>query len=91
MLLALALVCVPLAFGVAAFLTPSDRVRPWLVPAGGCVHFVLFLCAAHATEESASTQLRTAHGTIVCSKCPRRFNNFFRPPTVWCKWPRIGD
>ena len=53
MLLALALVCVPLAFGVAAFLTPSDRVRPWLVPAGGCVHFVLFLCAAHATEVSA--------------------------------------
>lgn len=51
--LALLLVGIPLAFGVAAFLTRSDRVRPWLVPAGGCAHLLCFAFAAGAPEVTA--------------------------------------
>src|SRR5205814_2747811 len=37
----LALVLVPLILAALAYLTPSSRVRPWLVPAGGVAHAVL--------------------------------------------------
>jgi len=32
---------VPWAFAAAASLTPSNRMRPWLVPAGGLAHLIL--------------------------------------------------
>jgi hydrogenase-4 component F len=35
------LVLIPLLFAAAAFATPSDRARPWLVTAGGGVHLAL--------------------------------------------------
>ncbi len=37
----LALILAPLLFALLAFLSPSERWRPWLVPAGGAVHLVL--------------------------------------------------
>jgi hydrogenase-4 component F len=41
----LALVIAPLLFAAAAFLTPSERRRPWLLPAGGAVHLGLVALA----------------------------------------------
>src|SRR5439155_21342886 len=40
---ALALILVPLAFAAIALVMPSDRWRPWMVPAGGAVHFGLLV------------------------------------------------
>src|SRR5437763_4810526 len=40
---ALLLVIMPLAFAAAAALWPSDRTRPWLMPAGGLVHSVVVI------------------------------------------------
>ncbi len=37
------LVLVPTLFALCAYLLPSDRLRPWLLPAGGLVHFLLVL------------------------------------------------
>ena len=37
----LALVLLPLALGGLAFLLPSERLRPWLLPIAGTVHLVL--------------------------------------------------
>jgi hydrogenase-4 component F len=42
---ALALFLVPLALAAIAFLAPSDRVRPWLVPVGGTLHLMLVITA----------------------------------------------
>jgi hydrogenase-4 component F len=39
----LALVIVPVALGAVAFLTPSPRTRPWLVPLGAVVHALITL------------------------------------------------
>ena len=37
----LALVLLPLALGGLAFLLPSERLRPWLLPIAGTVHLIL--------------------------------------------------
>ena len=37
----IALVAVPLLLAVAAAAWPSERARPWLLPAGGIVHTTL--------------------------------------------------
>lgn len=39
----LALVIVPLALGAIAFVTPSSRLRPWLVPLGAVAHALITL------------------------------------------------
>ena len=39
--MALLLVLLPLCFAALALATPSSRVRPWLVPAGGVAQLVL--------------------------------------------------
>jgi hydrogenase-4 component F len=45
----LLVVALPLAFALAAFLTPSERVRPWLLPAAALLQLpvVGFLLAGH--------------------------------------------
>jgi hydrogenase-4 component F len=43
--MALALVLVPLALAAVAFAVPSERWRPWLLPAGGALHLGLVLLA----------------------------------------------
>lgn len=43
--MALALVLVPLALALIAFLLPSDRLRPWVVTVGGVVQAVLVVLA----------------------------------------------
>ncbi|HEU4428037.1 MAG TPA: proton-conducting transporter membrane subunit [Myxococcota bacterium] len=48
-----ALVVAPLALALLAFALPSERWRPWLVPAGGLVHFVLTLAALRESAPSA--------------------------------------
>ncbi|MHB8878193.1 MAG: proton-conducting transporter transmembrane domain-containing protein [Myxococcaceae bacterium] len=40
-----ALVLLPLAFGALAFLLPSEKWRPWLLPAGAGLHLLLALLA----------------------------------------------
>ena len=39
------LVLVPVLFALAAYLMPSDRLRPWLLPAAGLIHLVLVVRA----------------------------------------------
>jgi hydrogenase-4 component F len=51
--LLLALVAVPLAFGLLAAALPSERWRPCLVPAGGAVHLGLTALAVRAPATSA--------------------------------------
>ena len=41
----LALVLLPIALGGLAFLLPSERVRPWLLPIAGTVHLALTAAA----------------------------------------------
>ena len=43
--MAVALVLLPLVLAVAAFVLPSERWRPWLVPLGGGVHLTLVVVA----------------------------------------------
>ncbi len=43
--MALALVLIPLALAALAAALPSERWRPWLVPAGGTAHLLLVLSA----------------------------------------------
>src|SRR5437773_9525584 len=43
--MAIALVLCPLAFALVAFIVPSDRLRPWVVTAGGTLHGVLSVLA----------------------------------------------
>jgi len=51
--MALALVLVPLAFALIAFLIPSNRWRPWCVLVGGATHLSLVLVALAQPEVSA--------------------------------------
>jgi hydrogenase-4 component F len=51
--MAAALFFIPLLFALAAFLVPSSRVRPWIVPLGAVVHLtlvILALCAGAAVS-----------------------------------------
>lgn len=43
--MALALILLPLALAAVAFLVPSERWRPWLLPLGGAAHLVLVVLA----------------------------------------------
>ena len=52
--MALALVGCPLLFALLAFATPSNRWRPWWVPAGATVHLLLTLAAL---DDPASVSL----------------------------------
>jgi hydrogenase-4 component F len=51
--MAVALVLVPLLFAALAFVLPSNRWRPWLVPLGATIHLVLVLMALSEPEVSA--------------------------------------
>jgi hydrogenase-4 component F len=51
--MALALVIVPLAFAAAAVAVPSQRWRPWLVPACGAIHLALTILALRSAGASA--------------------------------------
>ena len=48
-----ALVLLPLAFGALAFATPSQRLRPWLVPLGAVCHAALTVLALVAPPRPA--------------------------------------
>jgi hydrogenase-4 component F len=48
-----ALVLVPLAAAVLALLVPSDRARPWILPAAGGVHLALTIGAVSGPTASA--------------------------------------
>ncbi len=48
-----ALVLAPLLLGLVAFLIPSGRVRPWLLPVGGLVQAALCLAVVRAPVPSA--------------------------------------
>jgi hydrogenase-4 component F len=48
--MAVALFFIPLLFALAAFLVPSSRVRPWIVPLGAAVHLTLVILALRAGE-----------------------------------------
>lgn len=43
--MAIALFLAPLLFALTAFLVPSSRLRPWLVPLGAAVHLALVIVA----------------------------------------------
>src|SRR5713226_1902197 len=45
MVFLISLILVPAAVGGMAFLVPSNRWRPWLLPLGATAHFVLVLWA----------------------------------------------
>ena len=51
--MALALIFLPLALAAVAFLLPSERVRPYLLPAGGAVRLALTVVALQRPEVSA--------------------------------------
>jgi hydrogenase-4 component F len=51
--MAIALFLVPLAFALVAFLVPSERVRPWLVPLGAAVHMGLVVAVLRSGGEAA--------------------------------------
>ncbi|MEW6272290.1 MAG: proton-conducting transporter membrane subunit [Thermodesulfobacteriota bacterium] len=51
--MALALFLVPLLLAGVAFVTPSERWRPWLVALGGALHLVLVVLALRTPEVSA--------------------------------------
>src|SRR6185369_11788680 len=53
MALALALVLVPLALSAVAFLLPSERWRPWLLPLGGAVRLALTAAALPRSDVAA--------------------------------------
>src|SRR6188474_1060263 len=46
------LVCLPIAWAALAFAVPSNRWRPWVLPAGGLSQLVL---AARALQQSKLT------------------------------------
>jgi hydrogenase-4 component F len=52
--MAIALFVVPLLFALIAFLIPSPRVRPWLVPLGGAVHLGLVTLALRSGGDVAA-------------------------------------
>lgn len=47
-------VLVPLLLAVAAYLLPSDRLRPWLLPLTGCLHLALVLAALVHPQPAAA-------------------------------------
>ncbi|HEV8323159.1 MAG TPA: proton-conducting transporter membrane subunit [Myxococcota bacterium] len=53
MTLPLLLVALPLALAAVAFAVSSERVRPWLVPAGGAAHLALTLAVLAAPARPA--------------------------------------
>jgi hydrogenase-4 component F len=52
--MAFALVLVPLAFALVAFVVPSDRLRPWVVAAAGSLHAVLVVLALREERVSGA-------------------------------------
>jgi hydrogenase-4 component F len=64
--MAVALFVIPLLFALAAFLVPSSRVRPWIVPLGAAVHLVLVILALRAGAEISAFS-----GWIVLDKLGR--------------------
>jgi len=51
--MALALIAVPLVLALIAFAVPSERARPWLLPACGACHLALTVAAIRAPSVSA--------------------------------------
>jgi hydrogenase-4 component F len=48
----LVLILMPLAMGAAAMVLPSNRYRPWLLPATGVIHLVLTVLRIARTDQS---------------------------------------
>jgi hydrogenase-4 component F len=64
--MAIALFLVPLLFALTAFLLPSSRLRPWLVPLGGAVHLGLVIFALQRDADASAF-----NGWIVLDKLGR--------------------
>jgi len=60
-----ALVCTPLLFALAALAVPSERLRPWLLPACGLAHLALVVAALSGAAEPM------AHGWLVLDQLGR--------------------
>ncbi|MCC7387060.1 MAG: hydrogenase [Deltaproteobacteria bacterium] len=64
--MAIALFLTPLLFALGAFLVPSARIRPWLVPLGAAVHLALVIVALSGGGDVAAFD-----GWIVIDKLGR--------------------